>query len=75
MLQAFAEPRSADRPAGLPAGEQPARGAQVPEDGVAVPGGDELTDERVERVRQQDGFAAELPGTDLDAQIRLVVQP
>ena len=59
LAESFGELVGADRAAGLPAGEQPGRGALVAEGGVAVAGGDELQDQGGEGLGEDDGLAAE----------------
>ena len=59
LAEALGQAVGADRASGLPAGEQPGRGAIVADGGVAAAGGEKLPDEAGEGLGQDDGLAAE----------------
>jgi len=59
LAEAFGQAVGADRASGLPAGEQPGRGAVVADGGVAAAGGEQLPDEAGEGLWQDDRLAAE----------------
>ncbi len=59
LAETFGHAEGADGPAGLAAGEQPGRGPGVADGGVALPDGGDLPCQRVERLGQDDGFAAQ----------------
>ncbi len=60
LAQSFGEAEGADGPSGLAAWEQPRRGALVAEGGVATSGGDELLDQRGDRLGEDYRLASEL---------------
>ena len=59
LAHSLGEAAGADRPAGLPAGEQPTGAYLVAQCGVSASGGDELEDERIKWLGQHDGLAAQ----------------
>jgi hypothetical protein len=59
LAEAFGEAVGADRASGLPAGDQPGRGAVIADGGVAAPGGEQLPDQAGEGLGQDDRLAAE----------------
>jgi hypothetical protein len=59
VAESFAELVGADRPVGLSAGEEPRGVPLVAESGVSPAGGNEVEDERGERIGQDDGLAAQ----------------
>jgi hypothetical protein len=59
LAEAFGEAVGADRASGLPAAEQPGRGAVIADGGVAAAGGEKLPDEAGEGLGQDDRLASE----------------
>ncbi|GAA2073231.1 hypothetical protein [Actinomadura alba] len=60
LAEPFGHAEGADGTAGLAAGEQPGRGSLVADDGVAMPGCDDLHGQGIERFGEHDGFVPQV---------------